>query len=92
MLPQPPGPVAGLLAFTGHHVVAADVDPEWVASKMARAVSSQSMYDAIVVPYVAKPWWPSYQPPHGRTGSWLTTKDGWSIPKIDAHSRRAIAS
>ena len=32
VVPQPPGPVAGLLAFTGHHVVAADVDPAWVAS------------------------------------------------------------
>ena len=32
VLPQPPGPVAGILAFTGHHVVAADVDPAWVAS------------------------------------------------------------
>lgn len=32
VVPQPPGPVAALLAFTGHHVVAADVDPAWVAS------------------------------------------------------------
>jgi GNAT superfamily N-acetyltransferase len=30
VLPQPPGPVAGILAFTEHHVVAADVDPDWV--------------------------------------------------------------
>jgi GNAT superfamily N-acetyltransferase len=29
-VPQPPGPVAGVLAFDGHHVVAADVDPDWV--------------------------------------------------------------
>jgi GNAT superfamily N-acetyltransferase len=27
---QPPGPVAGVLAFDGHHVVAADVEPGWV--------------------------------------------------------------
>ena len=32
VVPQPPGLVAGLLAFTAHHVVAADVDPGWVAS------------------------------------------------------------
>ena len=27
---QPPGPVAGILAFAAHHVVAADVDAGWV--------------------------------------------------------------
>jgi len=30
VVPPPPGPVAGVLAFDGHHVVAADVDPNWV--------------------------------------------------------------
>ena len=30
VVPQPPGPVAGILAFAAHHVVAADVDPGWV--------------------------------------------------------------
>ena len=30
VVPQPPGPVAGVLAFDGHHIVAADVDPAWV--------------------------------------------------------------
>jgi GNAT superfamily N-acetyltransferase len=30
VVPQPPGPVAGVLAFDGHHVVAADVDAAWV--------------------------------------------------------------
>jgi GNAT superfamily N-acetyltransferase len=30
VLPQPSGPVAGVLAFDGHHVVAADVDEGWV--------------------------------------------------------------
>lgn len=34
VLPQPPGPVAGLLAFCGHHVVAADVDPAWVRRQL----------------------------------------------------------
>jgi hypothetical protein len=34
VLPQPPGPVAGILAFCGHHVVAADVDPGWVAAQL----------------------------------------------------------
>ena len=27
---QPPGPVAAVLGFTAHHVIAADVDPAWV--------------------------------------------------------------
>ncbi|MGH9230504.1 MAG: GNAT family N-acetyltransferase [Acidimicrobiales bacterium] len=30
VVPQPPGPVAAVLGFTGHHVIAADVDPAWV--------------------------------------------------------------
>ena len=34
-VPQPPGPVAGVLAFTAHHVVAADVEPEWVHARLA---------------------------------------------------------
>lgn len=34
VVPQPPGPVAGVLAFSGHHVVAADVDPAWVADRL----------------------------------------------------------
>jgi hypothetical protein len=31
---QPAGPVAGILAFTAHHVVAADVDPSWVRERV----------------------------------------------------------
>jgi hypothetical protein len=34
VVPQPPGPVAGVLAFDGHHVVAADVDPGWVHDQL----------------------------------------------------------
>ena len=34
VLPQPPGPVAAVLAFSGHHVVAADIDPAWVAARV----------------------------------------------------------
>lgn len=34
VLPQPPGPVAAVLAFSNHHVVAADVDPAWVAERL----------------------------------------------------------
>lgn len=30
LLPRPPGPVSAVLAFTGHHVVAADVDRRWL--------------------------------------------------------------
>jgi hypothetical protein len=34
VLPPPPGPADAVLAFTAHHVVAADVDPEWVAQTL----------------------------------------------------------
>jgi GNAT superfamily N-acetyltransferase len=34
VLPQPPGPVAAVLAFAGHHVVAADVDAGWVRERL----------------------------------------------------------
>ena len=34
IVPQPPGPVAGVLAFNAHHVVAADVDPAWVHERL----------------------------------------------------------
>lgn len=32
--PQPPGRSAAVLAFTAHHVVAADVHPDWVHDRM----------------------------------------------------------
>lgn len=32
--PQPPGPTAGVLAFTAHHVVAADVSADWVRANL----------------------------------------------------------
>lgn len=31
LLPRPPGPVSAVLGFTGHHVVAADVESSWLA-------------------------------------------------------------
>ena len=34
VVPMPPGPAAGVLAFTAHSVVAADVEPEWVAARL----------------------------------------------------------
>ena len=34
VLPAPPGPADGVLAFTAHHVVAADVDPAWVHDRV----------------------------------------------------------
>jgi GNAT superfamily N-acetyltransferase len=34
VFPSPPGPVDAVLAFTGHHVVAADVDPAWVRARL----------------------------------------------------------
>jgi GNAT superfamily N-acetyltransferase len=43
VLPQPPGPVAGVLSFTAHHVVAADVDPAWVRSRLDGAGLSAPM-------------------------------------------------
>lgn len=32
LLPRSPGPVSAVLGFTGHHVVAADVEPAWLAA------------------------------------------------------------
>lgn len=34
VVPQPPGPVAAVLSFTAHHVVAADVEPAWVHARL----------------------------------------------------------
>ena len=34
VLPHPGGPVAGVLSFTAHHVVVADVDPTWVHDRL----------------------------------------------------------
>ena len=42
---QPPGPVAGILAFAAHHVIAADVDADWV-----HAVLPDGDYSAPVGP------------------------------------------
>lgn len=35
VVPRPAGVVAALLAFTGHHVLAADIEPAWVAARLA---------------------------------------------------------
>ena len=35
VLPRPPGVRAAVLGFTGHHVIAADVDPAWVHARIA---------------------------------------------------------
>ena len=43
-VPQPPGPVAGVLAFDGRHVVAADVDPAWVAEVLPAGDLSAPMH------------------------------------------------
>jgi GNAT superfamily N-acetyltransferase len=43
VLPQPDGPVAAVLSFTAHHVVAADVDPEWVHARLDGAGLSAPM-------------------------------------------------
>ncbi len=34
VLPAPPGAAMAVVAFTGHHVVAADVDADWVARRL----------------------------------------------------------
>lgn len=34
VLPAPPGPSMAVVAFTAHHVVAADVEPEWVRAQL----------------------------------------------------------
>jgi GNAT superfamily N-acetyltransferase len=45
---QPPGPVAGVLAFDGHHVVAADVDPAWVDSLLPVGDLSAPLHPAFL--------------------------------------------
>lgn len=47
-VPQPPGPVAGVLAFDGHHVVAADVDPDWVDSLLPAGDLSAPLHPAFL--------------------------------------------
>lgn len=34
VFPSPPGPVDALIALTGHHIVAADVSPTWVRTRL----------------------------------------------------------
>ncbi|MGK2950517.1 MAG: GNAT family N-acetyltransferase [Acidimicrobiales bacterium] len=43
VVPQADGPVAAVLAFDGHHVVAADVDPAWVHARLAPGELSAPM-------------------------------------------------
>lgn len=47
-VPQPPGPVAGVLAFAGHHVVAADVDADWVDSLLPAGDLSAPLHPAFL--------------------------------------------
>ncbi|MHB8296767.1 MAG: GNAT family N-acetyltransferase [Acidimicrobiales bacterium] len=35
VLPSPPGPVDAVVALTAHHLVAADVDPDWARAALA---------------------------------------------------------
>lgn len=50
VLPQPPGPVAGILAFNAHHVIAADVDPAWVHERLQPWELSAPVAPAFVAP------------------------------------------
>jgi len=54
VLPQPPGPVAGILAFAGHHVIAADVDPAWVLERLAPGDLSAPVGAAFVADLTAE--------------------------------------
>lgn len=46
---QPPGLSAGVLAFTAHHVVAADVNPEWVYGQLDPADLGSPMKGSFLV-------------------------------------------
>lgn len=48
VVPQPPGPVAGVLAFDGRHVVAADVDPAWVHAQLPPGDLSAPLHPAFL--------------------------------------------
>lgn len=45
---QPAGPVAGILAFAAHHVVAANVDPAWVHARLPAGDLSAPLGSAFV--------------------------------------------
>jgi GNAT superfamily N-acetyltransferase len=56
---QPPGPVAGVLAFDGHHVVAADVDPAWVHDRLPPGDLSAPLHPAFLgalAERLGRPW------------------------------------
>ena len=48
VIPQPPGPVAGVLAFDGHHVVAADVEAAWVHERLPHGDLSAPLHPAFL--------------------------------------------
>jgi len=48
VVPQPPGPVAGVLAFDSHHIVAADVDPAWVHDLLPAGDLSAPLHPAFL--------------------------------------------
>jgi GNAT superfamily N-acetyltransferase len=54
VLPQPAGPVAAVLSFTAHHVVAADVDPAWVHDRLDGAGLSAPMGPAFLAELAAR--------------------------------------
>lgn len=54
VLPQPPGPVAAVLAFAAHHVVAADVDPAWVRARLPDGNLSAPVGPAFVAALAAE--------------------------------------
>jgi len=59
VVPQPPGPVAGVLAFDGHHVVAADVDEAWVHDRLPAGDLSAPLHPSFLGDLAARldrPW------------------------------------
>ncbi len=59
VVPQPPGPVAGILAFDSHHVIAADVDPSWVHERLPAGDLSAPLHPAFVgalAEQLGRPW------------------------------------
>lgn len=48
LVPRPPGPASGVIGFTGHHVVAADVDETWLRERLPPGDLSAPMVPAFL--------------------------------------------
>jgi GNAT superfamily N-acetyltransferase len=48
LVPRPPGPASGVIGFTGHHVVAAEVDEAWLRARLPPGDLSAPMTPAFL--------------------------------------------